>query len=152
MSKARIDAEPATAMTALPLARVELVVAGILAMRTLPAPTAWLVRKTSRLEAPGRTRMPNQSLFRNFSRYPCGEESEDVWSATCDDRCPKCNATWFSCLPSGHIKEDASRGLLVALGAGVDCPRQKTEQEIGCLRCGARRADDGAVVFAQHFQ
>jgi len=29
-----------------------------------------------------------QHLFRNFYKCPCGEEWEDVWSATCDDRCP----------------------------------------------------------------
>ena len=32
--------------------------------------------------------MPEQPLFRNFYRCPCGEEWEDVWSATCDDDCP----------------------------------------------------------------
>jgi hypothetical protein len=45
--------------------------------------------------------MKKMPLFRNFYRCPCGEEWEDVWSATCDDRCPKCNT---SCSP--YLSED----------------------------------------------
>lgn len=34
--------------------------------------------------------------FRNHYRCPCGCTWSDVWSATCDDRCPRCNS---SCEP-----------------------------------------------------
>ena len=37
--------------------------------------------------------MPKQLLFRNFYQcYRCNHEWEDVWSATCDDDCPRCHA------------------------------------------------------------
>jgi hypothetical protein len=28
--------------------------------------------------------------FRNYYRCDCGEEWEDEWSCTCNDRCPAC--------------------------------------------------------------
>lgn len=35
-------------------------------------------------------------MFRNRYACPCGEEWFDEWSATCDDRCPRCDT---SCSP-----------------------------------------------------
>jgi DNA-directed RNA polymerase subunit RPC12/RpoP len=36
-------------------------------------------------------------LFRNFYRCErCSNEWEDVWSATCDDDCPRCGARHMS--------------------------------------------------------
>jgi hypothetical protein len=37
------------------------------------------------------------SMLRNYYRCPCGNEWTDEWSATCDDRCPRCDT---SCSPT----------------------------------------------------
>jgi hypothetical protein len=42
----------------------------------------------------------------------------------------------------------ALRGLLVVLNDGLNCRRQKSEQEIGGIRCRARGVQDGAVILA----
>jgi hypothetical protein len=42
--------------------------------------------------------------FLNFYRCPCGTMWTDLWSCTCDDRCPECN---ISCSP--YKSEDAER-------------------------------------------
>src|SRR3954466_9776268 len=47
---------------------------------------------------------------------------------------------------------DALRGLLAAIIGRGDRLLQKAEQEIGSLRCRARRPHDGAVVLAQHLE
>lgn len=46
----------------------------------------------------------------------------------------------------------ALRGLLVVLNDGLNCRRQKIEQEIGGIRCRTRGAQDGAVILTQHIQ
>ncbi len=30
------------------------------------------------------------NFFKNFYRCPCGEEWDDVWSCTCNDKCCSC--------------------------------------------------------------
>ena len=46
-------------------------------------------------------------LFRNFYRCAtCGHEWTDVWSAQCDDDCPRCGARHMS----PYKSEDAEEG------------------------------------------
>src|SRR5438445_5559596 len=49
-------------------------------------------------------------------------------------------------------RADPSCSFLAAPNDGIDRGRQKAEQEIGGLRCRARRTDDGAIILAQHLQ
>jgi DNA-directed RNA polymerase subunit RPC12/RpoP len=46
-------------------------------------------------------------LFRNFYRCArCSNEWEDVWSAACDDDCPKCGARHMSPYKSEDADDD----------------------------------------------
>jgi len=36
--------------------------------------------------------MEEEKKYLNYYKCECGEEWEDEWSCTCDDRCPKCNS------------------------------------------------------------
>lgn len=40
-------------------------------------------------------------LYRNHYSCVCGEQWEDEWDCTCDDRCPKCDTSI-----SPHMSED----------------------------------------------
>lgn len=48
-----------------------------------------------------------QPLFRNFYQcYRCNRLWEDVWSATCDDDCPRCGARHCSPYKSEDEEEE----------------------------------------------